>query len=157
MDRDGSHAKQITKENFRLLNNSVWTPMANTRLPVNTSQECAHPALVNCGCSTSAAAGTSATPKKNDQQDLNEPSVSPDGRYVYYSEEVFPGGYFQYNKDPNGNIFVIKRFDREKGSSEVVTGERVALFVLKFPEMENTLAFAKTCAHQISIVPEESR
>lgn len=26
MDKDGSHAKQITKENFRLLNNAVWTP-----------------------------------------------------------------------------------------------------------------------------------
>ena len=26
MDKDGSHATQITKENFRLLNNAVWTP-----------------------------------------------------------------------------------------------------------------------------------
>ncbi|MDX5481618.1 MAG: amidohydrolase, partial [Hymenobacteraceae bacterium] len=26
MDRDGSNAKQITKEDFRLLNNAVWTP-----------------------------------------------------------------------------------------------------------------------------------
>ncbi len=26
MNRDGSNARQITKENFRLLNNGVWTP-----------------------------------------------------------------------------------------------------------------------------------
>src|SRR4249919_975169 len=26
MDRDGSNAKQVTKENFRLLNNGAWTP-----------------------------------------------------------------------------------------------------------------------------------
>ena len=26
MDRDGKNAKQITKEDFRLLNNAVWTP-----------------------------------------------------------------------------------------------------------------------------------
>ena len=26
MDKDGKNAKQITKENFRLLNNAVWTP-----------------------------------------------------------------------------------------------------------------------------------
>ena len=26
MTRDGSHARQVTKENFRLLNNGIWTP-----------------------------------------------------------------------------------------------------------------------------------
>jgi len=26
MDRDSSHSRQITKENFRLLNNAVWSP-----------------------------------------------------------------------------------------------------------------------------------
>ena len=29
MNSDGSDAKQITKENFRLLNNAVWTPDGN--------------------------------------------------------------------------------------------------------------------------------
>ena len=48
--------------------------------------------------------------------------VSPDGRYVYFSEDMYPGGFFQYNKDPNNQIFVIKRFDREKGTIETVTG-----------------------------------
>ncbi|MEO7291485.1 MAG: amidohydrolase family protein, partial [Ginsengibacter sp.] len=37
-------------------------------------------------------------------------------------EDVYPGGFFQYNKDPNSQIFVIKRFDREKGITEDVTG-----------------------------------
>ena len=29
MNIDGTNAKQITKENFRLLNNAVWTPDGN--------------------------------------------------------------------------------------------------------------------------------
>jgi Tol biopolymer transport system component len=45
-------------------------------------------------------AGFRLTERKNDQQDVNEPSVSPDGKYIYFSEDMYPGGYFQYNKDP---------------------------------------------------------
>ena len=46
----------------------------------------------------------------------------PDGRYVYYSEDVYPGGYFQYNKDPNSQIYVINRYDLQEGKTEQVTG-----------------------------------
>jgi imidazolonepropionase-like amidohydrolase/Tol biopolymer transport system component len=64
--------------------------------------------------------GLQLTQRKNDQQDVNEPSVAPDGRYVYFSEDMYPGGYFQYNKDPNSQIYVIKRYDREEGKVETV-------------------------------------
>ncbi len=60
------------------------------------------------------------TKQKNDQQDLGEPAVSPDGRHVYYSEDVSPGPFFQYNKDPHGTIYAIKRLDRETGDIETV-------------------------------------
>ena len=66
----------------------------------------------------SGGSGVQLTKRKNDQQDLSEPSVSPDGRYVYYSEDMYPGGFFQYNKDPNSQIYVVKRYDRSKGKSE---------------------------------------
>ncbi len=123
MDRDGSNARQITKESFRLLNNAVWTPdgnyfIARKHFTSGRSLGAGELWLYH----TSGGSGLQLTSKKNDQQDLNEPSVSPDGRYVYYSEDIYPGGYFQYNKDPNNQIFAIKRFDREKGISETVTG-----------------------------------
>ena len=123
MDRDGSNARQITKESFRLLNNAVWTPdgnyfVARKHFTSGRSLGAGELWLYH----TSGGSGLQLTPKKNDQQDLNEPSVSSDGRYVYYSEDMYPGGYFQYNKDPNNQIFAIKRFDRDKGISETVTG-----------------------------------
>ena len=66
--------------------------------------------------------GTQITKRKNDQQDVNEPNTSPDGKYLYYSEDVYPGGFFQYNKDPNKQIYVIKRYDFETGETETITG-----------------------------------
>ncbi len=123
MDRDGKNATQITKEDFRLLNNGVWTPdgeyiIARKHFTSQRSLGAGELWMYHI----SGGKGLQLTTRKNDQQDLNEPSVSPDGRYVYYSEDMYPGGFFQYNKDPNNQIYIIKRFDREKGISENVTG-----------------------------------
>lgn len=122
MDRDGSHAKQITKENFRLLNNAVWVDknyiIARKHFTSGRSLGAGELWMYHIN----GGGGLQLTARKNDQQDLNEPTVSPDGRYVYYSEDMYPGGSFQYNKDPNVQIFEIKRFDREKGIIENVTG-----------------------------------
>ncbi len=123
MDRDGANAKQITKETFHLLNNAAWTPdmqyiVARKHFTSGRSLGAGEIWMYHI----SGGSGLQLTVRKNDQQDVNEPTVSPDGRYVYFSEDVYPGGFFQYNKDPNSQIFVIRRFDREKGTIENVTG-----------------------------------
>jgi imidazolonepropionase-like amidohydrolase/Tol biopolymer transport system component len=123
MNRDGSGTRQLTKENFRLLNNGTWTPdgkyiIARKHFTSTRSLGAGELWIYHLN----GGSGLQLTARKNDQQDLNEPNVSPDGRYVYYSEDMYPGGFFQYNKDPNNQIFAIKRFDREKGSIETVTG-----------------------------------
>ncbi|MBS1598170.1 MAG: PD40 domain-containing protein [Bacteroidetes bacterium] len=122
MNRDGSNVKQVTKETFRLLNNAVWTPDGQYIVARKhfTSQRSAGAGELWM-YHISGGNGLQLTPRKNDQQDLNEPSASSDGKYIYYSEDMSPGGSFQYNKDPNSGIFVIKRFDREKGIIDVVT------------------------------------
>ncbi len=124
MDRDGKNARQITKESFRLVNNGEWIPDGNyivARKHFTSGRSLGAGEMwiyhINGGN------GVQLTKRKNDQQDVNEPSVSPDGRYVYFSEDMYPGGYFQYNKDPNDQIYVIKRYDREKGKVEnIITG-----------------------------------
>ena len=42
------------------------------------------------------------TKKPTEQKDDGEPAFSPDGRYLYWSEDTTPGKIFEYNKDPNG-------------------------------------------------------
>ena len=123
MNPDGSDAKQITKESFRLLNNAVWSPDGNYLI---ARKHFSSTRSLGAGeiwmYHISGGKGIQLTKKKNKQQDVNEPSISPDGRYVYYSEDMYPGGFFQYNKDPNSQIYVIKRYDRETGDIETIIG-----------------------------------
>ncbi|HEX6981897.1 MAG TPA: amidohydrolase family protein [Balneolaceae bacterium] len=123
MNADGSNAHQVTKENFRLLNNAVWTPNGNyliARKHFTSTRSLGAGELWMYH--RSGGEGIQLVEKPNKQQDLGQPFVSPDGRYVYYSEAVYPGGYFQYNKDPNDQIYAIKRYDRETGEIEKITG-----------------------------------
>jgi Tol biopolymer transport system component len=63
------------------------------------------------------------TKRPNDQKDLGEPAFSPDGRYLFYSQDVTPGTTFEYSKDSNTQIYVIHRLDRQSGEIErFVTG-----------------------------------
>ncbi|MTI88534.1 MAG: amidohydrolase family protein [Balneolaceae bacterium] len=123
VDTDGNNARQVTDENFRLLNNAVWTPdgeyiIAKKHFSSTRSLGAGEIWMYH----TSGGSGIQLVEKANDQQDIGEPWVSPNGRYVYYSQDVYPGGAFQYNKDPNSQIYVIRRYDREKGDIETVTG-----------------------------------
>lgn len=123
MNVDGTDAKQITKENFRLLNNAVWTPDGNYLV---ARKHFSSTRSLGAGemwmYHLSGGSGIQLTTRKNDQQDVNEPNISKDGRYLYYSEDVYPGGFFQYNKDPNSQIYVINRYDFETGKTERITG-----------------------------------
>jgi len=121
MKTDGSDAKPITNEDFRLLNNAVWSPggeyiVARKHFTSGRSLGAGELWMYHI----SGGKGIQLTKRKNDQQDLNEPCFDPSGRYVYYSEDVYPGGSFQYNKDPNSQIYVVKRYDLHTGDIETV-------------------------------------
>ncbi len=123
MDADGSHPTEVTKESFRLLNNAVWLPgdqylIARKHFTSTRSLGAGELWMYHI----SGGEGLQLTKRKNDQQDLGEPCMSPDGKYVYYSEDVSPGPVFRYNKDPNGQIYAIKRYCFETGEKEYVTG-----------------------------------
>jgi len=115
---------QVTDEDYRLLNNPVWTPdgqylIARKHYNATRSLGAGEMWMYH----RSGGAGMQLTERKNDQQDAGEPAVSPDGRYVYYSEDVSPGPYFQYNKDINGEVYQVKRLDRTTGeTASLITG-----------------------------------
>jgi imidazolonepropionase-like amidohydrolase/Tol biopolymer transport system component len=123
MNTKGKEAKQITKERFRLLNNAVWMP--NSKYLVARKHFTSGRSL-GAGelwqYHITGGSGIQLVKKKNDQQDINEPWVSGDGKYLYYSEDMYAGGFFQYNKDPNSQIYAIKRYNLEDGKTETITG-----------------------------------
>ncbi|OZC02969.1 amidohydrolase family protein [Rubricoccus marinus] len=123
MDARGQDMQQVTDESFRLLNNAVWTPdgdylIARKHFTATRSLGAGEMWMYH----RTGGSGLQLTERPNDQQDAGEPAVSPDGRYVYFSQDVTPGPFFEYNKDPNGGIYAIKRLDRETGEIETILG-----------------------------------
>ena len=124
MNRDGSDPKQVSKETFRLLTQPAWSPdseslVARKHFTSERSLGAGEMWLYH----RIGGDGLQMTKKRTDQKDTGEPAFSPDGRYLYFSDDVTPGAIFEYNKDPNGQIYVIQRLDRETGEIErYVTG-----------------------------------
>lgn len=123
MNADGSNAKQLTKESFKLLNNAVWMPDGNY---IVARKHFTSWRSLGAGemwqYHITGGSGLQLTKRKNDQQDVNEPFITADGKYLFYSEDMYPGGNFQYNKDPNQQIYVIKRYSFKDGKIETITG-----------------------------------
>lgn len=116
MDASGGDLRQVSKERERQVSNPAWTPdgvylvgrkhYRNTRSLGAGEMWLYH---------TAGGSGLKLTDRRNWEQNATEPVVSPDGRYVYFSEDVSPGGGFQYNRNPHGTVYVVQRLDREKG------------------------------------------
>lgn len=144
MEKDGKNPIQITKEDFRLLNNSVWSPdgnfiIARKHFTATRSAGAGEMWMYHI----TGGSGIGLTKRKNDQQDVNEPCISPDGKFLYYCEDVYPGGSFQYNKDPNSQIYVIKRLNRETGENETIISGSGGAFRPQISRDGNTIAFVR--------------
>jgi imidazolonepropionase-like amidohydrolase/Tol biopolymer transport system component len=123
IDRDGSHPVQVTKESFRLPNSPVWTPdgdyiAARKHFTGTRSLGAGEIWLYH----RTGGEGLQMTKRTNEQKDLGEPAFSADGRYLYYSQDATPGRIFEYNKDPNDQIYAIFRFERATGRVERFVG-----------------------------------
>ena len=124
MDADGGNRRALTTEDFRLLNNAVWHPegeyvVAKKHFTSGRSLGAGEMWMYALPTEpdATAGAGVQLTTRKNDQQDVGEPALSPDGRYLYWSEDMSGGQSFEYNKDPHGTIYVIRRLDMETGET----------------------------------------
>jgi len=116
MRASGGDLRQVSRERERQVSNPAWTPdgqylvgrkhFRNTR-----SLGAGEMWLYHVG----GGGGLKLTDRRNWEQNATEPVVSPDGRYVYFSEDVSPGGGFQYNRNPHGVVYAIQRLDRETG------------------------------------------
>jgi imidazolonepropionase-like amidohydrolase/Tol biopolymer transport system component len=144
MNRDGSNPRAVTKESFRLLNSPSWSPdgqyiVARKHYTAQRSLGAGEMWLYH----RSGGDGLQLTKRPNDQKDAGEPAFSPDGRYVYFSQDITPGKVFEYNKDPNGEIFVIQRLDRRTGNVQrFVTGAGGSIRPTPSPDGK-TLAFIR--------------
>ncbi|MCP1726773.1 imidazolonepropionase-like amidohydrolase/Tol biopolymer transport system component [Natronospira proteinivora] len=145
MRADGSDPRQITDESFRLLNNPTWSPdgeyIAARKHFTGTRSLGAGEMWLYHRSGTSA--GMQMVERPNDQQDLNEPAFSRDGRYLYFSQDTTEGDTFQYDKDPHPGIYDIRRLDRETGElSTYISGTGGAIHPRPSPDGES-IAFVR--------------
>ena len=121
---DGEDPRQVTQETFRLLNGPAWSRdgdyiVARKHFTSRRSLGAGEMWMFHRhAANAKAQGGIQLTKKPTDQKDVNEPVFSPDGKYLYYSEDVSPGNTFQYDKDSNKQIYVVKRLDLETGETE---------------------------------------
>ncbi|WNC69263.1 amidohydrolase family protein [Thalassotalea nanhaiensis] len=125
MEVDGSNQTAVTNETFRLINSPAWSPDGNY---IVARKHFTGSRSLGAGevwmYHKTGGDGMMLTKRPNQQKDLGEPAFSPDGRYVYFSQDATPGKTFHYSKDSEKGIYKIKRLDRETGEIEVILSGR---------------------------------
>jgi imidazolonepropionase-like amidohydrolase/Tol biopolymer transport system component len=160
MNIDGGNAREVSKEKFRLLNNPVWHPngqyiAARKHYTGTRSLGSGEIWLFHAGGEEGPTAngreGVQLNEKPNWQKDLGEPAFSPDGRYVYYSQDSTEGKNFEYNKDSNGQIYQIFRKDLQDGKTKAfVSGAGGAVRPTPSPDGKY-LAFVRRVRNQSTL------
>lgn len=124
MRADGSDKKQLTKEDFRLLNQPSWSPdgryiVAKKHFTTTRSLGTGEVWLYH----VDGGSGVPLVKRVNEkhQKELGEPTFAPDGKHVYFTRNITPGGTFQYAQDSNGELFAIERYELETGDTNRVT------------------------------------
>jgi imidazolonepropionase-like amidohydrolase/Tol biopolymer transport system component len=153
MNTDGSGARAVSNEDYRLLNNPVWHPngqfiAARKHYTGTRSAGSGEIWLYHVSGNTK---GVQLNEKPNWQKDLGEPALSADGKYLYYSHDATPGKVFEYNKDSNKEIFKIYRQDLTDGSTEAfVEGPGGAIRPTPSPDGK-WLAFVRRVRNQSTL------
>ncbi len=122
MNADGSDKRQVTKEDFRLVNQPSWSPdgrfiAAKKHYTTERSAGTGEVWLYH----VSGGGGVQVVERANEklQKELGEPTFAPDGSAIYYTRNTTPGNVFEYAQDSQTGIFAIERHDLATG--EVTT------------------------------------
>ncbi|MDD8060599.1 amidohydrolase family protein [Shewanella metallivivens] len=152
MNADGSNPHPVTKETFRLLNSPAWSPdsqylVARKHFTGTRSLGAGEVWMYH----VAGGEGVKLTERPNEQKDLGEPAYSPDGRYIYFSQDATPGKTFHYSKDSVKGIYKIKRYDTQTGDIEVlIEGTGGAIRPTPSPDGK-TLAYIKRDGFQSTL------
>lgn len=121
-------ARQITFEDFRLLNNPSWSPdgqyiAARKHFTTSRSLGTGEIWLYHLdGGSKQQGQQVVERPSPAFQKELGEPMFAPDGSAIYYTQNTTPGNTFIYHQDSNTELFQIRKVTLADGEIETVAG-----------------------------------
>lgn len=126
MNVDGSDKRQLTKEDFRLMNQPSWSPdgrfiVAKKHFTTGRSLGTGEVWLYH----VSGGSGVQLVKRASEQlqKELGEPIYAPDGKHVYYTRNVTPGPIFEYAQNSRTDLFDIESYDIDTGEvSTAVSG-----------------------------------
>ena len=149
MEADGSNPTQVSKESFRLVNQPEWSPDGEFlvgRKHFTSSRSLGAGEMWMWH--RSGGGGVQMTERRTQQKDTGEPAFSPDGRYLYFSDDATPGATFEYSKDVNEQIYIIRRLDRETGDIDAyITGPGGSIRPTPSPDGQS-IAFIRRVRYQ---------
>ena len=125
MNRDGSDKKQVTKEDFRLINQPSWSPdgryiVAKKHFTTERSLGTGEVWLYH----VSGGGGVNLVKRSSEalQKELGEPIYAPDGNAIYYTRNVTSGPIFEYAQDSNAGIFRVEKYEIDTGEVTTAIG-----------------------------------
>ena len=144
MEPDGSNPRQVSEEADREVNSPAWSSDGQY---IYVRKHFVDTRSLGAGevwmYHVSGGAGLQVTERDGWQKDQGEPAASGDGRYLFYSRNVYPGQTFQYDKNVYQNIYSIFRRDLTTGEERAVA-RRPGGSVTPRPSPDGTkLAFIK--------------
>lgn len=125
MNSDGSGKVALTKEEFRLLNQPSWSPdgqyiVAKKHFTTGRSLGTGEVWLYH----VSGGGGVKLVAKPDDahQKELGEPIFAPDGKSIYFTQNITPGPIFEYAQDSTQEVFDIERYELATGRTTTAVG-----------------------------------
>ena len=122
MNADGGDKRQVTKEDFRLINQASWSPDGQyivAKKHFTTQRSLGTGEIWIFHVSGGGGVKLVARASEELQKELGEPVYAPDGGSVYYTRNTTPGNTFEYAQDSAQGIFAIEKVDLKSG--EVTT------------------------------------
>lgn len=125
---ESQQLEQITFEDFRLLNNPVWSAdgqyiAARKHFTTSRSLGTGEIWLYHAsGLADTKGVPIIKKPSAVYQKELGEPAFSPDGKHLYYTQNATAGDMFIYHQDTNKQVFNIKAFNLTNRETRVVAG-----------------------------------
>ena len=154
MDADGANPVQVTREREHLLHNPAWSPdgdyIAARKGYVSQRSIPAGSIWLYHRGGGSGVELVERLHGAQSQKNIAEPEFSPDGRHLYFSQDVTSGQTWEYNRDAIKGLFAVRRLDRETGKVDtVVSGPGGAIRPMVSPD-GSMLAFVRRNAETLT-------